>query len=609
MKKFLLIILVIFSFGVKAQKISFTQKAPGAVELGESFNVVYQINRNGNSFKGPTFKDFDYQGGPYTSSSQSYQMINGSTTQSVSLSYTYQLRASKVGKFTLPAATIKVNGKTYKSNSRVIEVVKGNNPAPPSSSSNSNPSTKGANSDKAIPEGIIFGRTLVNKKNVYVGEPILVTQKIYSKKQIANVTDFKEPSYDGFWKEDIDIGQLKLTKENYGGQVYFTVTLQKMILFPQKVGKLDLGSFDLNAVISIRKTRKARNQWEYWQYGDKVVTAENTNVSINSPKVNINVKSIPEAGRPKDYTGVVGNFTFSAKLDKSKVEANDAINLKLVVKGNGNIDLLDIPKPAFPSDFEIYDPKIKTKSDNSVAGVNGSKSYEYLIIPRNEGLYEIPPISFSYFDVSKGKFITLKSDTFRIKVGKGKASTVLRTSDDINRTDVKYLDQDIRFIKTNSNHWQPIGFHYFNSLLHISLLILFPILLILAIIIFNRNRKQKADVVSMKNKRATKVARKRLKNADKLLKANKQKEFFIEISLVLWGYLSDKFSIPVSELSMDNIREKLRSKMDEETIEEVIKVVDKCEYARFAPSGSTSISQEIYDESMDIISKIEKLLR
>jgi len=606
MKKFLLIILVIFSFGVKAQKISFTQSAPGAVELGESFNVVYKLNRNGSSFKGPTFKDFDYQGGPYTSSSSSYQMINGSTTQSVSLSYTYQLRASKVGKFTLPAATIKVNGKTYKSNSNVIEVVKGNNPA---SSSSSNTSTNTDNSTKAIPEGLIFGRTLVDKKNVYIGEPILVTQKIYSKKQIANVTDLKEPSYDGFWKENIDIGQLKLTKENYGGQVYYTVTLQKMILFPQKVGKLNLGSFDLNAVISIRKTRKARNQWEYWQYGNKVVTAENTNVNINSPKVFINVKPVPEAGKPKDYTGVVGKFTFSANLDKSNVEANDAINLKIVVKGNGNIDLLDIPKPSFPSDFEVYDPKIKTNSDNSVAGVSGSKSYEYLIIPRNEGLYKIPPISFSYFDVSKGKFITLKSDTFRIKVGKGKASTVLRTSDDINRTDVKYLDQDIRFIKTNSKHWQPIGYHNFNSFWHISLLILFPILLFIAVAISNRNRKHRADVVSMKNKRATKVARKRLRNADKLLKANKQKEFYIEISLVLWGYLSDKFSIPVSELSMDNVREKLRSKMDEESIEEIIKVVDKCEYARFAPSGSTSIAHEIYDESMHIISKIEKLLR
>ena len=596
---------MILSLGVKAQKISFTLDAPNAVEIGESFNVVYRINQKGTSFQGPTFKDFDYQGGPYTSSSSSYYNINGSTTRKINLSYTYQLKASKHGKFKLPAATIKVNGKTYTSTTKVIEVVKGTNTssAPPTSTE-----SKG-NTHETIPEGVIFGRTMVSKKNVYVGEPILVTQKIYSRKQINNVSDFKEPSYDGFWKEKIDLGQLKLNKENYGGKVYYAVTLQKMILFPQKVGKLDIGSFDLKAVIAIRKTRKARNQFEYWQYGNKVTTYENTNVDINSPKVSIHVKPIPEVGKPADYNGVVGKFTFSATIDKNQVNSNDAINLKIKIKGSGNIDLLDIPRPDFPSDFDVFDPKINTNSTNSVAGVSGYKSWEYLIIPRNEGYYEIPPVKFSYFDVDQGKFITLKSDTFRIKVGKGKAGEILKTTEAINRSDVKYLDQDIRFIKTTSNSWQPIGYHLFNSVLHLILLFLFPVILVLSIFLFNRKKKQEANVVSTKNKKATKVARKRLRKADKLLKTNNQKEFYIEISRVLWGYLSDKFSIPVAELSMDSVRNKLSGKMEEKTIDEIIKVVDKCEYARFSPHESSNISQEIYDESIEIISRIEKILK
>ena len=377
----------------------------------------------------------------------------------------------------------------------------------------------------------------------------------------------------------------------------------------KKTGKIALGSFDLTTVISIKSTRKARNQFEYMRYHNKVPVYKNSNINVKSPKVYINVKAVPESGKPANYTGVVGKFTFAASIDKSQVKANDAITLKIKIKGNGNIDLLDIPKPDFPSDFEVYDPKINSKSDNSVAGVSGSKSYEYLIIPRHEGLFEIPPISFSYFDVVKGKYITLKSDTFRIKVGKGKSGEILKTGDAIDRTDVKYLDQDIRFIKTTSDSWHIIGYHFFNSIWHLILLALFPILLVFALFLTNNRRKQQADVVKMRNRKATKVAKKRLRNAAKLLKANQQKEFYIEISRVLWGYLSDKFSIPVSELSMDNVRDKLTNKMDIEIIDEIIQVLDKCEYARFAPNDSSSVSQEIYNETLGIISQIEKNLR
>jgi hypothetical protein len=600
-----IIILTLAVLGARAQKTSFTISAPGAVEVGETFNVTYSVNKNGSDFSGPTFTDFEYRGGPFTSQSQSTQIINGSMTSTFNLSFTYQLRAIKPGKFTLPAATIKVGGKTIKSGTKVIEVVKGTAQAPQSQAPQSNP----AAGNEPAPEGLIFARTLVSKKTAYIGEPILVTQKIYSQKRIANITDFKQPSYDGFWKEDIDIGQLKLSREAYGNKTYYTVTMNKMLLFPQKAGKLELGSFNTKAVISIVRTRKARDQWEQWMYGNTVRTSENTNVEINSPKVYITVKPLPEKGKPAGFTGVVGSFTMRATTDRNTVNANDAINLKIKVSGTGNIDLLDVPKPVFPPDFEVYDPKINSKSENTIAGVKGSKSYEYLIIPRNEGEYVIPPVKFSYFDSGKGKYITLTSDTFRIKVGKGKGGVYTAGSTVANREDIKYLGKDIRFIKTKVKRWQPAGYHFFNSTTHLMIIGLLPLLLIAALVITKKIRKDRADVVTMRNRKATKVARKRLHNAGKLLKANDRNGFYIEISKVLWGYLSDKFNIPMAELSMDNVREKLSDMMDGETIDEIIKVLDHCEFARFSPGTESTEMQDIYDETMEIISKIEKKLK
>ncbi len=617
MKNILSILLIFISFWAGAQKVSFTLSAPGAVELGESFTVSYTLNQQGSRFKAPVFNDFDYLGGPYSSYSSSMQIINGSMTQSVKNTYSFTLRAVKTGKFTLPAASVTVDGKVYKSNTKTIVVVKGNANAQAgagsTAQSNQNQGAGVSSQDNlkpaTAPQGLVFARTFVSKKNVYVGEPLLVTQKIYSEKQFTGINDFKEPEYTGFWKEDIDLGQLKQDRQAIGNKTYYTVTLKKMILFPQKAGKLTIGSFDVKAVISIIKTRKARDQWEQWMYGNTIRTSQNTNVDVNSPKVVVNVKALPEKGKPANFTGVVGSFSMSASIDKDKVDANDAINLKIKVKGTGNIDLLDVPKPDFPPDFEVYDPKINTKKENTVAGVTGYKSYEYLIIPRNEGSYKLPPVEFSYFDSGKGKYVTLRSDTFKIVVGKGSGGHYVSGSAPVNREDVKFLGKDVRYIRTHVDRWQPKGYHFFNSLWHIGSLIMLTLITIAAVFLSRKIEKERADVVSMRTRKATKVARKRLRSAARLLKEGNDKEFYLEISRVLWGYLSDKFRIPPAELSMENVREKLSDLMDSQTIDEIIAILDKCEFARFSPAGGNSAKQEIYDETMGIISKIEKKLK
>ncbi len=601
MKKYLFAILVLLSLGLQGQKTSFTATGPKAVELGETFQITYSVNAQGNKFAGPTFSDFDYLGGPYTSSSSSMQIINGNMTQSVKQSYTYQLRANKKGTFKIPTASIMVNGNQLKSNTLTIQVVEGTNPPPTSAA----PSQKSESTTVESGEGLIFGRTLSSKKQAYIGEPILVTQKIYSEKQITNAQNFKEPTYTGFWKEQIDIGELKLERESLGNKVYFTVTLQKMILFPQKAGKLEIGSFDLDAQISVTKTRKPRDQWELWMYGNQVVANENVPVKVNSPKVIIDVKPLPETGKPANFGGLVGKFSMSAKTDRSKVEMNDAITLSVSVSGSGNIDLLNIPNPQFPSDFEVYDPKTSVSAETSVAGVRGGKTYEYLIIPRNEGTFIIPPIKISYFDTELKKYVELASDSFRIVVGKGKAISG-STAPAVNQNQVQLLSNDIRFIKTNSKNWHPIKYHYFNSMMHIISILAIPILFLILFLFRKQQAVKLSDTVSLKNKRATKVAKSRLKKADKLLNINDKIGFYEEISKALWGYVSDKFNLPLSTLSMENVREKLSSRLENSEIDKIVTILNDCEFARFAPNTDFYQPQEFYKSTLELISTIEK---
>lgn len=603
MKRIGILLTLLISFSLQAQKVNFIAKAPKAVEMGEVFQITYEVNANGKNFIGPNFTNFEILGGPYVSSSSSTQIINGSMTSTRSLGYTYQIRALKVGNFKLSPAQITVKGKTIKSSSPNIQVVQGanNNGSNPSSQNNINQDDNSNNN-----AGIIFGRSFASKKQAYIGEPIIISQKIFSKKQITNISDFKEPSYDGFWKEKIDIGDLKVSRESYNNQVYNTVVLQKLIIFPQKTGKLEIGSFDINGVISIRKTRKARDQWEQWMYGNKVTTSENTNVKINSPKLFIQVKPLPEAGKPDNFSGLIGQFSMQAQMDKKQVNANDAINLKIKIKGKGNIDLLDISAPQLPPDFESYDPKISTKKEIGIDGVHGSKTFEYLIIPRAEGKFRIPPITFSYFDSKLKKYVTLRSDTFDIQVGQGNGENGTITQ---SKQDIQYIKKDIQYIHTNEADLQEIDSHFFNSLWHwLSL----SLLLILGGIIYIFMKKQataRADVSSYKNRLANKVAQKRLKKARLHLKNQNVELFYQEISTAIWGYLSDKFRIPIAELSMDTTRNKVDGLLDQAIIDDIIALLEACEFARFAPAKSKTNIQDVYDKTLNTITKIEKNLK
>lgn len=598
----ILLIAILIGGQIKAQEVQFTVDAPQQVVQGSEFRITYNINQDGE-FSGPDFTDFQLLGGPSQSTSTSMQIVNGRTSSSTRKSYTYYLKATKIGSFKVPIANVKIKSKVYKSAPVAIEVVKNNSSQP-------SDNTQSISNDKFNPDGLVFVRSLVNKKKAYVGEPILLTQKLYSKEKVSNITDFKEPSYTGFWKEDIDIGDLKQSSEVINGIAYNVVVLKRAILFPQKSGKLKLGSFKLDAIIQIIKKRKAQDRFEQMMYGNIIQYYDSQNLSLNSPDIILDIKELP-LPKPMNFTGVVGNFRMDASIDKSELKVNDAFNLKVKISGEGNVDLLEAPTFVFPPDFEVYDPKVSKSSKNTTQGVSGSKTYEYLIIPRNQGDFKIAPFSFSYFNPQTEHYESCTSPVFDIHVlaGDGENYNAASTAG-VNRDEVKYVGKDIRHIMLKMGNSNEIGAHSFNSLWHILTLTLAPILAILAIIFIKKREKKRGNISHMRLKKATKIAKKRLKNAYQYLQSNNKSKFYEETSKAIWGYISDKFNLNLSELSMDLVHDKLLQKgAQQEDIDEVKQILETCEYARYSQSQQQSDLNKLYSRSVLIISKIEKTLK
>lgn len=604
----IILIAIIIGGQIKAQDVQFTVDVPRQVAQGSQFRITYNINQDGD-FSGPDFKDFQFLGGPSQSSSTSMQIINGRTSSSTRKSYTYYLKATKIGTFAAPIATVKINSKVYKSKPVNIEVVKGNSNQTANTNTNTQ-TTQNISNPEFNPDGIVFVRSIVNKKKAYVGEPILLTQKLYSKEKVSNITDFKEPSYTGFWKEDIDIGDLKLSREVVNGESYNVVVLQKAILFPQKSGKIDLGSFKLDLVIQTIKKRKARDRFEQMMYGNIIQYYANQNLSLNSPKVKLDIKDLP-LPKPKNFSGVVGDFKMTSSVDKTELKANDAFNLKVKINGEGNVDLLESPKFNFPPDFEVYDPKISKKSKNSTHGVSGSKTYDYLIIPRNPGDFKIHKFTFTYFNPQTEHYESCTSPEFNIHVLPGDGDKyAMVTGVGVNRDEVKYVGKDIRHIMLNIGNANELGYHSFNSIGHLLTLILSPILAILLIIFLKKREAKRGNISRMRLKKATKMAKKRLKSAYKYLQSNENSKFYEETSKAIWGYISDKFNLSMSELSIDLINDKLLQKgVQEIDIKEVKNILETCEYARYSPASDQSDLDILYKRSIAIISKIEKTLK
>lgn len=603
----ILFLMLLLPAMLTAQDATIKASAKSVVDVGEQFQVVYDINAKAKDFKAPAFNNFDVVGGPFTSSSTNVQWVNGTMTQNVSNKYTYVLKAYKEGDFSIGSATATVDGKTISSNTLNIKVEKGSGGS--SSSSSTTSSSSGAvgtsSGSSEISNRDLYLSIHASSKTVYVGEPLTVTYKIHTRVPVSSVSVSKMPAYAGFWMKDVsdNSGVLKQTQEGE----FTAAEIRKVILIPQKVDGLPVEPMGVECVAQVRRqnSRQSYDPFEAF-FNDPFFSGGYVNVTrdLLSPSLTIKVLPTPEEGKPAGYAGAVGSYTMTTEIDKTTLDANDAFTITVTLKGNGNIELAETPKFNFPPDFEVYDPKITT----SIQGVSGTKKAEYLVIPRHAGDYKVPSAQFSFFNPTKKQYETISTPEYDIHVNKGSGggeSGVYTT----NQENIKYIGSDIRHIMTGNPGLQNKGNLFFASLPYFLVLLLMILLFVVTLLVVNARRKAMGDTVRVRNKNATKVARQRLKNAERHLKANNQNEFYAEMSQALWGYIADKFGIDKSNLSVAKVTEEMQQReVPAEVISDFTQTLDMCEFARFAPGDATQKMEQLYQRGIDVITKTEKAL-
>lgn len=594
--KRLIIFLLTFTLCAAASAQSFTASVTkNTVVVGEQLQVTFTIEGNAKNFGPPAWGDFNVLGGPYQSNQTSW--VNGVVTASTGL--TYVVQAKKEGKLTIGAATVEVNGKKLSSNSITITVVK-------------NQTQGQGNQQGGDANGLsaknVFLKAFVDKTNVYRGEAITVTYKLYFNVNVYNYSLEKAPSFTGFFNQDIKMpDQPVIYNENINGVQYKVAALKKVVLFPQQSGTLSIDEMKGECVarIQVKRNRNPNDPFDVFNdpfFGGSV---QDVKVAIKTEPVKITVKDFP-ANAPESFKGAVGHYVMDSHLDRNETKANDAVNLKVKIGGKGNLKLLENPTVNLPPQIETYEPKVNENISVNEGGTSGSKTFEYLMIPRNEGNYEIPSIEFTYFDLDKKSYVTLSSGKLNLKVGKGEGNAAtLVEANSITKADVAVLGKDIRFIKTNAIIFSETGNGFYGSPLFYILLLSPFALLAVAFMYSQKLNELNSNVMLVKSKGATKLANKRLALAKKFMNENKTNEFYEETYKALNGYLSDKLAIPVADLTKETAAAKLFTrKVSNETVSKLTGTLDMCEFARFAPAAA-SAPQTIYNDAVNIITKIE----
>ncbi len=614
MKRIQFIITVLalaMAWNVAAQgKVEFSASAPSTVYMDTPFQLVYTINASAKDLRAPDFQFFEILAGPFESRSSSWQSINGKTTSSVSLTYTFTLMPGKTGTFKIPPASITVEDEKVYSNGMTIKVEaaekastqqgqgqiqRGNQPAASSS----------GGSQKVTGESI-FVRTIVSKTNIYEQEAILVTYKLYTLLDIAQFTDIRLPDYNGFLKQELEQPSNKqLSAETYNGRSYGTVVLYQTLLFPQRTGEIVIDKANFTALLRLRNEAQLRSIFD--DFFDSYSNVEKT---LTAPGSRITVNELPIDGKPASFSGAVGNFNLNSTINSTNLKTNEPATIKVVISGSGNMKLLKNPEIKFPDAFEIYDPKVDNKFNTGSGGVSGTKTIEYLFIPRRTGKYEIPSAELSYFDLSDKTYKTLRTPVYVVNVSKGEGGEAVVGNFTSNKEDVTELAKDIRYIHTGTVELKTEKRPLFGTM---PFWIMFLIPLVLAAILFVFLRKQmkdNADISLVKTRKANKVAQKRLKLAQKYLTEGKKLQFYEEVMKAVWTYLSDKLSIPVAELNKENISSKLAARnVDGEIIEQFSNILNTCEFASYAPNTGQQEMGNVYDDAIDAISKVEQHFR
>ena len=581
-----------------------TGRAPAQVAVGEQFRLSYTVNTDdAKGFRAGDIPDaFDVLMGPSTSQQSSFQMVNGHTSSSSSITYTYILSANKNGTFTIPAAHVTVGGKSITSNELHIKVSGQAQQGGQQGGGHQQSSTgEIRNAGSAISGSDLFIKVTASKQHVREQEPILLTYKVYTLVGLTQLNG-KMADLKSFYSREVPLPQEKQFHiETLNGRAYKTVTWQQYVVFPQTTGKLEIPSITYEGIV-VQQNRNVDPFEAFFNGGSGYVEVKK---QIKAPGITIQVDPLPQ--RPAGFSGGVGHYSISAQLDQNEVKANDPVKLRVVVSGVGNMKLLKQPEVKFPKDFDHYDAKVTDKTQLTTNGLEGSIIYDFLAVPRHQGDFEIPAIEYVYFDTQANAYKTVKTEPFKLHVEKGSGTA---TATYTGQEDIKQLNSDIHYIKTGETRQRGIDEFFFASTEYWVSLAVLLLGFISLFIIFRQRAIENADIVKQRAGKANKVATKRLKKAAKLMAGGKQNEFYDEVLRALWGYVGDKLNMPVEQLSRENISQQLEShNVSGETISQFIGALDECEFARYAPGDATGNMNKVYDAAMTAITQIAATMK
>ncbi len=621
MTKRLLTLLLLFS-ALSGAAQTLKLEGPRVVSADETFRIVFTADARMSDFNWAGTDDFDVVWGPQKGSMSSINIINGKRTSTRQETVTYLLQPRRTGTFTIAAASAKVDKQEVSSGTLQIEVVasqqqaqqpsgnasqnsqQGNQqssqPARPSQPRQDDPAVTGTVSSQDI-----FLKLTLNKSHVVKGEPVTATLKLYTRADIVGFEDIKFPTFNGFWsKETVTVNNLEFNRENVNGTIYNSALVRQWVLIPQQTGTLSIDPAEMVCQLRVR-TSGGSPLSIFDDFFDQYQTIRKR---ISTPTLSVKVKELP-AGAPASFGGGVGDFKISAKLSKSGIKSNEAASLIVTISGNGNLSMLQAPKVDFPPDFEVYD--LKTTDKTSASGTSGSKTFEYPFIPRSHGEFVIPSIAYSYYDMAHGKYVTTSTGDIPVTIEKGEeiaGSGVAMAG--TNRQNVRSLAEDIRYIALGDGHLKKKGAFFAGSILFYALLLALVFIVFLVSRLFSFSQARRADVAGSKNRRANKMARARLKSAEAYLKQGLSSAYYEELHKALLGYVSDKLMIPAADLSKDTIREKLLERgVRDESVTALTDLIDKCEFARYAPESGQAQMENEYNDAVQAISAIEGQLK
>lgn len=575
---------------------------PSHVEAGENFRLSYTINtQDVDEFRAGSIPGgLELIAGPYTSQQSSYRMVNGHTSSSSSITFTYTLYAAKDGSFTIPPAHARINGRMVASRAAKVVVngrARNSGGAPKMHGEDESREPSMASADSKITANDLFIKVTANKRRVHEQEPILLTYKVYSLVDLTQL-EGKMPDLTGFHSQEVPLPQQKsFHLERVNGKTYRAVTWSQYVMYPQMTGNLQIPSITFKGIV-VQQNRSVDPFEAFLNGGSGYVEVHR---NIVAPGLTVQVDPLPT--KPTGFSGGVGKFNISAQLTKKEVKAGDPVTLRVVVGGNGNLKLIKQPEVNFPNDFDKYDAKVTDKTKLTSTGVGGNMIYDFLFVPRNQGTYTIPAVSFTYYDTDLNAYKTIKTQSFKLIVEKG----------DSNSTSADYDVQkanDIHDIMSGKCEQRQVGNFFFGSTSWWISLLLPLIAFVVLLVIFHKRALDHADAVKMRGKKANKIARKRLKKASKLMFQGKSEAFYDEVLRALWGYVGYKLNIPVEQLNRDNITEKLQGHLvDDATIGKFISALDTCEFERYAPGDASGNMEKTFNSAMTAIEEIEEVMK